>query len=337
MTKKTKWIIALVGVVAIAGGAGYWFVSKDKNGNKRIFKEVKIEKGDLEVAVQATGTVQPENRLIVKPAIAGRIENVVVDEGAKVKSGQVLAWMSSSDRAALIDMAKAKGGDEVKHWEEIYKPTPIIAPLSGVIILNSVEPGQAVATNDTAFVISDRLILNVQVDETDLGKVKNDQEAEIRLDAYSDQLILGKVIRLAYEARTVNNVTVYDIRVLPADVPPFMRSGMTANVKFIESTMKDALQIPISLVRKEKSAKELKKIGSEVTVLVKTGEPKPGQPEFKEQKVTLGPANGRMVAVTTGLNGDETLLDDITPDDSKKSGNPFSPFGSKKSGGKGTK
>lgn len=328
--------LSLLSVVALSAG-GWYFYTKSK-AVKRTFKEVKVERGDLDVFVQATGQVQPENRLVVKPAIAGRIEKVLVDEGVAVKAGQILAWMSSNDRAALLDMALAKGGDEVSHWEEIYKPSPVIAPLSGFVIAKSVEPGQVVGTNDTAFVISNRLVVNAQVDETDLGRVKLGQDVSIQLDAFSDQAIAGKVSRIAYEARTANNVTIYDIRILPEKVPPYMRSGMTASVRFMETSRRDILKIPANLFKKEKTVKELRKPGSELTVLVKTGEDR-GVPQYEEKNVKLGATDGRMVEVTEGLSGSETLLDETTPDDSNKSSNPFSPFGNKKrsGGSKGTR
>lgn len=321
---KTVYVFLLV-ITAVIGGGAWWYINVKKQGPKRTFKEVQVTRGNLEVSVQATGQVQPENRLVVKPTIAGRIETVQVDEGQAVKAGQVLAWMSSSDRAALLDMAKAQGDKEVSHWEEIYKPSPIMAPLSGFVIAKSIERGQVVATNDTAFVISDRLVVNAQVDETDLARVHMGQDVVITLDAYSDQPIDGKVVRIAYEARTANSVTIYDIRVLPQKVPPFMRSGMTSSVRFIETTKENILLVPNELFKKVKTVRELRKPGSQVKVLVKTGDDR-GTPTFEEKPVTLGTTDGQMVEVTQGLTGSETLLLDTTPE-SKNAANPFSPFG----------
>ena len=335
---KINWrMVALAVFFLGAALAAGWYVFARKTASKRTFKEVKVEQGDLEVFVQATGQVQPENRLVVKPSIAGRIETVLTDEGKAVRAGQILAWMSSNDRAALLDLARAKGDEEVKHWEDIYKPSTIIAPLSGFVIAKGVEPGQVVSTGDTAFVISDRLVVNAQVDETDLGRVKLNQIASIQLDAYSDQTILGKVSRIAYEARTANNVTIYDIRILPATVPDFMRSGMTASVRFIETTQKDVLKVPTSLFRKTKNVKELRRPGSELKVLLKTGD-EGATPVFIEKTVKLGASDGKMVEITEGIAVNDVLLDETTADISEKPSNPFSPFGNKKSGGpKGTR
>lgn len=328
---KSSYVFILV-IAALIGGGVWWYLHK-KSELKRTYKEMAVTQGDLEVFVQATGQVQPENRLVVKPTIAGRIETVQVDEGQAVKAGQVLAWMSSSDRAALLDMAKAQGEKEVSHWEEIYKPSPIIAPLSGFVIAKSIERGQVVATSDTAFVISNRLVVNAQVDETDLARVHMGQDVVITLDAYNDQPIYGKVVRIAYEARTANNVTIYDIRVLPDKVPSFMRSGMTSSVRFIETTKENVWMVSNELFKKVKTTRELRKPGSQVKVLVKTGEDH-GTPTFEEKSIVLGATDGQMVEVSSGLKGSETLLLDTTPE-SKDSANPFSPFGGGKASGRG--
>jgi len=306
-TKRRIWLPAAAAILALSVTSGGWYYYKIRSAPKRTFKEYPVERGDIDVFVQATGQVQPENRLVVKPTIAGRIEEVLIEEGKAVKAGQVLAWMSSNDRAALLDLAKAKGDDEVKHWSDIYKPSPIIAPLAGFVIAKNIEVGQVVATGDTVFVISNRLIINAQVDETDLGRVKLGQPTTITLDAYSDQPIPGKVARIAYEAKTANNVTVYDIRVLPNKVPDFMRSGMTASVRFVESAHEGVLKVPVSLFRETKTIKELQRPGSEVKVLVKTGEEK-NTPTYDERQVTLGATDGRMVEVTTGLAGSDSIF-----------------------------
>jgi macrolide-specific efflux system membrane fusion protein len=329
-SSKKPWIILSLIAIAAVFALGGWYYKRLSAPPKTQYKEHKPERGDLEVFVQATGQVQPENRLIVKPAISGRIESVLSDEGRTIKAGDILAWMSSNDRAALLDMAKAKGSQEVDHWAEIYKPSPIIAPLSGVIIAKGIEPGQVVATSDTAFVISDRLIISAQVDETDLARVKMGQDCLIQLDAYREQETPGKVVRIAYEARQANNVTVYDIRVLPKAVPDFMRSGMTASVKFIETTRTNVLKLPVSLFKKTLSAKELKKPGSESTVLIKAGEVDK-EPTTTEKKITLGATDGRDVEVVSGLEDSDVILEDVTPEDTKSS-NPFSPFGGKNPG-----
>src|SRR5262249_51821724 len=147
-----------------------------------------------------------------------------VREGESVKKDQVLAMMSSTDRAALLDMARATGPDEVKHCDELYRATPIAAPLPGVIIPRNREPAQRIAPTDHAYSVSDRRVRAAQVDETDMAKVKLGQEVSITLDAYPNEHVLGRVSMIAFDARTVSSVTIYDVQIMPEKVPDFMRS-----------------------------------------------------------------------------------------------------------------
>ena len=236
-------------------GVGVFAYSMRKKAPPLQFKETKVQRGDIALTVQTTGTVQPENRVEIKPPISGRIEKVLVQEGQKLSKGQILAWLSSTERAALLDAARAKGLDELKRWEEMYRPTPILAPISGMIIIRGVESGQTVTNNDAILVMSDRLTVKAQVDETDMAQIQLGQKAEIILDAYPKQTIAAKVDRIAYDARTVNNVTTYVVDVLPITPPVTMRSGMTANVTFTVSFRQQVLWVPTETIRTGEGSK----------------------------------------------------------------------------------
>ena len=80
MKKAIKWIM----VLALLGGGGYWFYDakvKTKKAAKPSYDGAKVELRDLRTTVESTGEVQPRNRLDVKPPIAGRLEELLVDEG----------------------------------------------------------------------------------------------------------------------------------------------------------------------------------------------------------------------------------------------------------------
>ena len=260
------------------------------------FQQVPVRRGDLQVTVQATGVVQPQNRLEIKPPIAGRVEEVLVKEGELVQKGKILAWMSSTERAALLDAARAKGPESLAHWEEIYKPAPLIAPLDGTIIGRNVEPGQTVTAQDAVFVLSDRLVILAQVDETDIGQIRLKQRAQLTLDAYPDEKIPASVDQIAYEAKTVNNVTIYEVDVLPEKVPEVMRSGMTANVTFVTEQKQGVLRVPSEAVRREEGR----------TTVQLPGRTGPGRPEIKA--VETGATDGKWVEVISGLSEGDSVL-----------------------------
>ena len=219
-------------------------------GGDKALQIVEVKKGEIKAQISTTGIIMPRNRLEIKPPIAGRIDEIKVDEGQSVKKGQVLALISSSDRAAILDAARAKGEEEYKKWEDVYKPAPIVAPLNGFIIQRSVEPGQTVTSNDPVLVMADKLIVKAQVDETDIGSIKVGQAVNIELDAYLGKIISGKVEHIAYESKTVSNVTIYEVDVVPLSVPSYFRAGMSSNVSFILMEKKNILIVPLRAVKK---------------------------------------------------------------------------------------
>ena len=317
--KKIKWLYITTGVVALAGLTFYW-VKKPKE-HADAFKVITVKKGSIEVNVLSTGTVNPENRLNIQSPVAGRAEQVLVDQGYTVKKGQVLAWVSSTERASLMDAAHAEGPEEVQKWEALYKPAPVLAPVNGMIIQRNVQPGQTFSTTDAILVMSDHLIVQTQVDETDIAQIQLKQQAKIILDAYPKDVILGQVKKIAYDAKTTNNVTTYEVDVLPEHVPPFMRSGMTANVTFPIGNKNDVLVVPMDAVKSK---------DGQPFVMV----PNPaGKGEPIQKSVVLGISDKTQQEITSGLSENDQLLEpEFKLEGTKGQGaNPFMPkFGGKK-------
>ncbi|NBV06881.1 MAG: HlyD family efflux transporter periplasmic adaptor subunit [Proteobacteria bacterium] len=311
-SKKIRFSLLIAAIFFISA----FFLNK-KNSDKISYRENKVELGTLQIKVLATGTVQPENRLEIKPPIPGRIEQVLIEEGDKVKKGQILAWMSSTERAALLDAARSKGIEELKKWQEIYPATPILAPLSGTIVLKNVEQGETFTSSDSLLSMSDRLTVKAQVDETDIAAIKVKQEAEIILDAYPDQKIKAEVDKIAFDATTVNSVTTYIVDVLPKSVPEFMRSGMTANVTFlINNSQNNVLLIPAEALRI--------KDGRSSVLTLQDG-------EQTEVEVTTGLSNGKQIEILSGLSeGQIVLSPQLKLEKNKGGSSPFNPMGKKR-------
>ncbi len=310
-TYRKSIVIGLLVLLALGGAGWVWF---GKRGTEPAYREVKLSRGDLEVTILSTGVVQPQNRLEIKAPIPGRADEVLVDEGYKVKKGQILVWMSSTERAALLDAARAKGTEEVKRWEDIYRATPILAPITGTIILRSIEPGQTFTSSDAVLVMSDRLTIKAQVDETDIGQIKLGQQAKIVLDAYPNQPFVGKVDQIAYDSKTVNNVTTYVVDVLPEKIPDFMRSGMTANVSFVTASRRDVVLVPTEAIRVR---------NGQMQVLVRETQ---DDAKPTERKVELGLNDGRRTEVIAGLaEGDRVLVPQMLKAGKASGSSPLTP------------
>lgn len=312
---RNKWVWAVLALLVVVGGGGtyWWYGSRD---GAPVYRAVSVKRGPIEVTIVSTGVVQPRNRLEIKPPIAGRVEEVLVREGERVAKGQLLAWMSSSERAALLDAARARGPEEVRRWEELYRATPILAPINGTIIARKVEPGQTFTSNDAVLVMSDQLTVRAQVDETDIAKVKLRQSAHVTLDAYPDTSFGGVVEEIAYDAKTVNNVTTYDVNLLPQKPPAFLRAGMTANVNFRLESRDAALLMPAAAI-KVRDGKTYALVPAE-----------DGSPV--EREIRVGVSDGRNSEVLEGLaEGDKVLIAQLgkkSRSNSLGSSNPLSPM-----------
>jgi len=322
MNKLIKTIL----ILAVVLGAGFFVVGKfkSKTQDDSVIKEVLVTRGSIQTIISTTGTILPKNRLEVRPPVGGRIESILVKEGQQVKTGQTLAWMSSTERAALLDAARGQGDDKLKYWQEAYKPIALLAPIDAEVIVATTQPGQTVTATDAVIVLSDTLIGRAQVDETDIRKVKLGQKAQIVLDAFPDTKINAVVEHMYYESQTVNNVTIYLVDLVPENIPDFFRSGMNTTINFIESSKDNVLIVPLEAVYRS---------NEESFLLVK----KEGQADLVQQSVKLGIADDKFVEIAFGVNEKDVVViknKKFVLPKSDTGSNPFTPFAQRKSAAK---
>ncbi|MGC8775326.1 MAG: efflux RND transporter periplasmic adaptor subunit [Chlorobaculum sp.] len=236
--------------VVIALVAGYVVYRTAFVGKPEVsYREYRPTVGAIRQMVSTTATIKPQNRLEIKSPVGGRIDKILVKEGDFVKKGQVLALVSSTERAALLDAATQKGQSEIDYWNKVYNQTALISPIDGQVIVSSLNPGQTITTSDAVMVLSDRLIVQADVDETDIGSVKVGQRVQISLDAYPDIHVEGVVDHIYYESTLVSNVNIYHVDIVPVKVPEVFRSGMSANIDIIVNEKNNVLTLPLVAVK----------------------------------------------------------------------------------------
>ncbi len=320
-----KIIVILISLGLILSAA--FLISKKKYKDEKQMVEIKVERGDVVSTFRINGNVEPRTRLPIKPQIPGRIEDIFVVEGQKVKKGEIIAYLSSSERSALLDIARSQGEQEYQKWQEVYKPTPVIAPLDGFIIVRDKQPGQTVNTSDYIVVMADELIIKAYVDETDLRYVKINQPVKIYLDAYPDIRFWGVVEHVSYESTLINNVTVYEVKIKPIlskaefknydisfiekrktlqkkeismlqekeqrDISSILRSGMSATIEIVAEEKRDVLVLPLNAVIDD---------GKEKYVLLKE------ESKIVKKMVETGISNGKNIEIISGLNEGDIVL-----------------------------
>lgn len=289
-----KKIIVIIVAAALAGGGWYLFKKKKGSAGPK-YQQTQAELRDLSEMVDTTGVVQPENRVEIQPSSGGRIEEILAEEGDTIRAGEVLALMSSSDRVAILDAARASGDDQYDQWKETYKPIKVISPIDGTLILKNIVPGQTVNSGTVLFAISDKLIISASLDESDIGKVKKGQRATIVLDSYPDKRVRGTVFKILDEGTTQNNVVTYTVKIRPERVPGFFRSQMTANLKIRISDRKGVLLLPAVAVVTDPRGE---------TAVIK--ELRDGKPVYST--VVTGQNEGEQVEILSGLENGETVF-----------------------------
>ena len=205
-----------------------------------------------------------------------------------------MAYLSSSDRVAILDAVRANPNENIKDWENTYKATPVISPMNGRIILRNVVEGQTISTSDILYALADELIVLASVDEADIGKIKNGQRAEITLDAYKDVTINGKVFQILEEGKNVSNVITYYVKIRPEKTPDFFKSLMTANIDIIVKEQKDAVVIPWDSFQEDEQGKTFVLVGDNM--------------QQSKHIITTGILDGDNVEVTSGLSKGDTIL-----------------------------
>jgi macrolide-specific efflux system membrane fusion protein len=242
---KVLGVAAMLGVVGVAIA----LYAKHQRAGTASLREVQLQTRELKITIQATGDVEALNKVDILPAVPGRIDKILVEEGQTVKKNQVLTWMSSTNRAALLDLAQTGSQLELKQWEQTYQPTPVLAPVTGLITKRDIVPGMTVSAQSILFSMSDRLVIRAQVDETDIGKITDGMRAEVTVDAFPNHTFGAVVHLIGHDSQLVNSVNIYLVELWPARAPDFLRSGMTANINFILDVKPAALAVPLWAVQ----------------------------------------------------------------------------------------
>ncbi len=217
-------------------------------------------------------------------------QNLVArDESDKARNTYHTAQADLQAAQARVGQAVATLNDA----ETNLSYTTIISPVAGTVVSRNVDVGQTVASSfqtPTLFTIAQdltRMQVETAVDEAEVGKVKEGQEASFTVDAYPDTTFTGKVTQARLAPTTVQNVVTYTV-VVQADNPQLLlRPGMTATVRIMVARRAEVLAIPNSALRfqpKEKKAEPLP-AGSVIWRLGPQGKPQP-------VPVTLGISDG---------------------------------------------
>lgn len=197
----------------------------------------------------------------------------------------------------------------------------ITSPIDGVVISRAVEEGQTVAAGfetPTLFTIANDLTqmqVIADVDEADIGQVKDGQRVEFTVDAYPDDTFEGTVQQVRLEATTESSVVTYEVVISAYNPDLKLKPGLTANVTIYTLEKEHALAVPTKALRFVPDAELLSEIG--LTIDGEPGKAEAGKRELWIKNgerltpcyVTSGAASGELTEITEGLaDGEEVAV-----------------------------
>ena len=213
----------------------------------------------------------------------------------------------------------------------------ITSPIDGVILSKSVEEGQTVAASFNTpelFVIAQDLTnmrVIADIDEADIGGVKEGQRVSFTVDAFPDDHFEGQVTQVRQQATTESNVVTYEVVISAPNNDLKLKPGLTANVTIYTLEKNDVLAAPAKALRFQPNEAFLQK-GE--TIDDCEGDHKVWTKEgtvFKAHKVEIGTTNGIMTEIVSGIKeGTEVLTDfnisgGAADAEQQQGGNPFMP------------
>lgn len=193
----------------------------------------------------------------------------------------------------------------------------ITSPIDGTVISKSVEEGQTVAASFNTpelFTIAKDLT-NMQVvanvDEADIGGVKEGDRVTFTVDAYPDDTFEGTVKQVRLEATTTNNVVTYEVVISAPNADLKLKPGLTANVTIYTQERSGVLAVANKALRftptKETVGKDIKIVDCKGKNKVWTlnGNTLTAHP------VTIGQSDGINTEITKGLKQGDKIVTEI--------------------------
>ncbi|WP_300740171.1 efflux RND transporter periplasmic adaptor subunit [uncultured Alistipes sp.] len=199
----------------------------------------------------------------------------------------------------------------------------ITSPIDGVVISRAVEEGQTVAAGfetPTLFTIANDLTqmqVVADVDEADIGQVRDGQRVSFTVDAYPDDTFEGMVEQVRLEATTESSVVTYEVVITAHNPDLKLKPGLTANVTIYTLEKENALSVPTRALRFVPDAELLAE-------LEMTAEPEPAQSAgaakrtvwvvkgqtLSPRQVSAGATSGDRTEILEGLSdGDVVAVD----------------------------
>jgi HlyD family secretion protein len=203
---------------------------------------------------QAVATVKEARGNLARMQEVRRLSSGKVPSQAEFETAQATLERATADeaaaRATVADARAALSSDETNLGK-----ASIRAPIDGVVLTRAVDPGNAVAASlqaVTLFTLAEDLTkmrLQVNVDEADVGQVREGQRAFFTVSAYPNRKYPAVIVRVGYGSTTKDNVVTYVAELEVANEDMSLRPGMTATATVTATERRGVLLVPNAALR----------------------------------------------------------------------------------------
>jgi len=366
--KKSVTIAILLIIVVAFGGSVYYLYQKNAE-DPVVYQTEEPSKETIIKKTMATGSILPLEEVLIKPNISGVIEEIYVEGGDYVKSGDLLCKIkvvpnlnALNDARNSIDEAKIGLDDQKRNLQrqsslfdkgvvskvdleraqvsydqakqsyaaankryDIVKTgttsgfgnaanTLIRATVSGMVLEVPVEVGNQVIESNTfnegttiaAIADVEKMIFEGKVDESEVGKIKEDLPLEITVGAIENQVFDAVLDYIAPKGNEENGAIQFEIKgTLKRQDSIFIRAGLSANASIILARADSVLAVKEALVQfDDKTKKPFVEIAA-------------GDQQFERRDVELGISDGIHVEIKSGIAANEKIKvwNEVKPDE----------------------
>ncbi|MCK0192189.1 efflux RND transporter periplasmic adaptor subunit [Arenibacter sp. F20364] len=356
--KKSVTVIILVFIVFSCVGALYYLYQKNAE-DPVVYSTEKPSTQTIIKKTVATGSILPLEEVLIKPNISGVIEEVFVEGGDYVKSGDLIAKIkvvpnlsSLNEAKNTIEEAKISLDDQKRNWErqrtlfdkgviskvdleeaevaydqakqsyaaankrfDIVKTgttkgygneanTLIRATVSGMVLEVPVEVGNQViesnnfneGTTIAAIADVDKMIFEGKVDESEVGKIKENLPLEITVGAIENEVFDAVLDYIAPKGKVENGAIQFEIKgTLKKRDSIFIRAGLSANASIILAKADSVLAVKEALIQFDPDTKR-------PFVEIATGAQK-----FERRDIQLGVSDGIYIEILNGIRPEDEI------------------------------
>lgn len=274
-----------------------------------------------------SGTIEADNTVSLGFMVTGRVAEIYVQEGQKVKKGQLLASIDATSYKNAYDIADAGlelAKDNYKRLNELYtkgslperdyiavkvgvaqanantnmaaknlSDTKLYAPFSGMVTEKLTEIGATAAPGVPAFTVmkTDKVYAKASISESEISKLKIGSDAEVEIPSMNSTF-KGKVaiVNLSADALT----RTFNVKVRVDNSENQLLPGMISNIKIITDNSQDVISIPAQCIVRDMN-------DITYTYIVENN-------KAIKKRVTIDGFKGNQVIITNGLTNGEVLI-----------------------------